>query len=114
MKKYCLAISTIGVALGLVGLYLIDGENNFPIGHEMQLSQKTLQSEEYKAFIQFVQKYGKTYASKDSHVSRFETFKDNFHYVNQHNSNPSSSFKMELNKYSDMTEEEFLAIHGTL
>jgi hypothetical protein len=40
--------------------------------------------------------------------SRFEIFAQNYEAIKAHNANPDSHFEMGLNKFSDMTHEEFL------
>lgn len=52
-------------------------------------------------------RYGKTYASSDSHMGeKFKTFQENLHMIRTHNES-GSGIKLAVNKYSDMTEEEF-------
>jgi hypothetical protein len=51
-------------------------------------------------------KYGRSYASKDDFNMRFETFSKNFDMVESHNSQ-DKSFKMAINQFSDLSEEEF-------
>ena len=58
--------------------------------------------------MQYIAKYGKTYASKEEYPQRFETFKQNYQMVKSHNLKKDVSFQMSLNQYSDMTSEEHL------
>lgn len=44
---------------------------------------------------------------------RFQAFKANLEKIAKHNSD-DQAFKMGINKFSDLSEEEFLAIYGTL
>ena len=68
------------------------------------------QSESQVAFMQFLVKYGKTYATKGDITSRFSTFSENFERVKEHNK--GGRFRMGINQFSDMTLEEFTAIYG--
>jgi C1A family cysteine protease len=69
-------------------------------------------SEKQAAFMQFIAKYGKTYAAKSDMGSRFQTFSANYDRVQAHNS-LDNAFKMGVNRFSDMTEEEFTSMYGT-
>lgn len=60
--------------------------------------------------MQFLVKYGKTYATKGDITSRFSTFSENFERVKEHNK--GGRFRMGINQFSDMTLEEFTAIYG--
>lgn len=54
----------------------------------------------------FLAKYGKTYASKHDVNHRYETFSKNYDKIEDHNAK-SEHFKMAVNKFADLTEEEF-------
>lgn len=58
------------------------------------------------AFIQFIVKYGKTYASKDEFPERFELFKKTYDMVQAHNSKEGVTSKLSINKFADMKREE--------
>lgn len=51
--------------------------------------------------------HGKVYTSLDEKQRRFSIFKDNFRFITEHNSKPNQIFKMGLNKFADLTNEEF-------
>jgi hypothetical protein len=53
-------------------------------------------STEYKAFLQFMVQYGKTYASSEDHGSKFEVFTQNYQKVLEHNQK-FSNMKMGIN-----------------
>jgi hypothetical protein len=55
-----------------------------------------LHSEERQKFIEFVAKYGKSYASIDHHEERFQTFSENLRFINKHNSK-NLGFRMGIN-----------------
>ncbi|CAG9759479.1 unnamed protein product [Ceutorhynchus assimilis] len=68
--------------------------------------------EEWKKFKDANRKIYKT-NNEESH--RYQIFKDNLHKIREHNEmyeKGESSFKMGLNKFSDLTDEEFKAIYG--
>lgn len=57
-------------------------------------------------------KYGKNYRIETEEKTRMEIFLNNKHEVEKHNkkhANGLVTFKMGLNKYSDLTPEEFSA-----
>lgn len=62
--------------------------------------------EKQLAFMQFLATYGRAYASKEDVNHRFETFSANFDKIKAHNEN-NEHFKMAINQFSDLTEEEF-------
>ena len=70
--------------------------------------------EEYSAFAQFIGQYGRSYATKDEHESRFEAFRVNYRDVQEHNLRYESgdvSWRKGINKFTDMTEQEFKAMY---
>jgi len=56
--------------------------------------------------MQFLSKYGRSYASKEDVNHRFDTFSANYDKINEHNAQ-SEHLKMAINQFSDLTEEEF-------
>lgn len=66
-----------------------------------------------KAFIEFVAKYGKTYSTRDAHKTRFQIFKENYEKIVTHNSQ-QKGYTLGVNRFSDMSEEEFVSIYGKL
>ena len=63
-----------------------------------------------KAFINFLIKYDKAYASKDDINSKFTTFSENYDKIEKHNAE-HEYFKQEINQFADLTEEEFAQIY---
>jgi Cathepsin propeptide inhibitor domain (I29)/Papain family cysteine protease len=63
-----------------------------------------------QAFIHFIAKYGKTYASKTELPRRFEIFQANYLLIQAHNARPEALYTMEVNKFADMSDEEFAPI----
>lgn len=59
-------------------------------------------------FDEFVTLHGKTY-EKDSaeYIHRSQVYATNLQKINQHNANPSKTWSMAINKFSDLTQSEF-------
>jgi hypothetical protein len=49
------------------------------------------------AFVQYIAKYGKTYASKEEVTNRFDNFARSYKIIQKHNQGSQRSFEMELN-----------------
>lgn len=54
-------------------------------------------------------KHGKSYNAIDEKEKRFEIFKSNLDFVDQHNADPESNFNLGINKFADLTNDEFRA-----
>ena len=57
-------------------------------------------------FTEFKQKYEKKYSGLDEELKRFNIFKSNVESIELHNSR-GSSYSRGINKFTDLTEEEF-------
>jgi hypothetical protein len=79
----------------------------------MMNNEGLLNQDAYKEFISFIVKHGRNYESKDHHTNRFNIFRENYLRMVEHNKKGSEvSFKMGVNRFSDMTEEEFLDLYN--
>jgi len=58
------------------------------------------------SFTNFMKEHGKTYADEDEMMSRYYVFSDNVERILEHNAK-GYAWKMAVNKYADMTHEEF-------
>ena len=58
-------------------------------------------------FMDYVAEFRKSYSSQEEFSYRAKVFKENFKKVDEHNRPETSSYKMAINEFSDMTEEEF-------
>lgn len=67
---------------------------------------------DYMQFIDFTARFGKSYASKDLHDDKFEVFQQNLRFIENHNAKEEMSFKMGINQFSDLTEQEFLDMYA--
>ena len=64
--------------------------------------------------MEFIARFGKTYTNLGQHSHRFKIFKANLDKIKKHNSDQTKSYKLGINRFSDMSEDEFLSIYGTL
>lgn len=53
----------------------------------------------------------KNYNALGEKEKRFAIFKDNLEFIDQHNSDDSQTFKVGLNKFADLTNEEFRSVY---
>ena len=93
MRLYPLSI--IGsLSIACIGLYLTSTASlNFSNTSLLQGDHTEIES----AFIQFIAKYGKSYASKSEVPSRFENFSKIYKMIKAHNSKPDATSTMEIN-----------------
>lgn len=69
------------------------------------------QDEVSEAFVKFMARFSKSYSTLKEAQQRYKTFRANHSRVQAHNSR-SRGFKLGLNRFSDMSEEEFLEVYG--
>lgn len=55
----------------------------------------------------WLMKHGKNYNALGEKERRLEVFKDNLWFIDQHNSDQNQTFKLGLNQFADLTNEEF-------
>lgn len=55
-----------------------------------------------EAFVQYIAKYGKTYATKAEVTRRYENFARSYKMIEKHSKEEGSTFKMALNQFADM------------
>ncbi|KAK8712288.1 hypothetical protein V6N13_147528 [Hibiscus sabdariffa] len=58
---------------------------------------------------QWMVKHGRTYKDRAEKDKRFKIFKEHFEYVNNFNAAGNRTYKLSINKYSDLTRDEFVA-----
>jgi len=71
------------------------------------LVASALAADVYDQFIDWTIEHGKTYNSAQEHVSRYNAFKSNYALVRHLNRQGKGTFT--LNKFADLTQEEFAA-----
>jgi len=67
-------------------------------------------AEDHKGlFLEWTRTYGKSYSAEESEA-RFQIFKDNLNYIQKHNEDYNrglSTFTLAMNRFGDLTNEEF-------
>jgi len=63
-------------------------------------------------FMNFVSEFRKSYGSQEDFVARREIFKQNYLQNIKHNNEGDQSYKLGVNQFSDLTEQEFKKILG--
>lgn len=65
----------------------------------------------YEAHQQWMIKYGRTYTNSYEMEKRLQIFKSNLEYIEKFNSVGNKSYNLGLNQFSDLTNEEFMALY---
>ncbi|WVY95384.1 hypothetical protein V8G54_034472 [Vigna mungo] len=73
------------------------------------MSRTLYESSVTEAFQQWKSQHGRNYADDAEKGKRFEIFVKNLEYIEKFNSAGNKSYKLGLNPFSDLTEEEFIA-----
>ena len=60
-----------------------------------------------QVFVRYLAKEGKSYATKEEYQRRKEIFADKLKFVTEHNSRNGATYRVGLNFFSDLTDEEF-------
>eukprot|EP00461_Guttulinopsis_vulgaris_P005966 UN05987 len=61
---------------------------------------------EQMLFTQYVGRFNKQYETKDF-FKRFNIWRDNYYFVLNENADKSNTFKLAINRFSDLTLQEF-------
>ncbi|XP_057428601.1 zingipain-2-like [Lotus japonicus] len=68
-----------------------------------------------KTHQQWMLQYGRSYTNDAEMEKRFKIFMENLEYIEKFNNAPGNkSYKLDLNQFSDLTNEEFIASHTGL
>jgi KDEL-tailed cysteine endopeptidase len=102
-KEYTLSLAVVGVA-ACVAVYAL---NTAP--SSQTLFGSTADDVEY---YRYVQKYGKSYGTKEEFRFRQEKFASALETINSHNAQNAVSFHLAANKFADWTPEEYKRLLG--
>jgi C1A family cysteine protease len=58
--------------------------------------------------VNFIAKYGKSFASKEEIPKRFAIFSERYIMIKEHNSRPGVLTKLAINQFADMSHEELV------
>lgn len=75
------------------------------------MSRTLTESSVVEAHQQWMMKYERTYTNSSEMEKRKKIFKENLEYIENFNNVGNKSYKLGLNRYSDLTSEEFIASH---
>jgi cathepsin L len=103
MQKFILAIVT-SIAI-VTGIAYITQDKNLSQNNVRLLTKSPIES----TWIQWKQQNGKAYGTNSEGTYRFKVFSDNYQNIQSHNSNSTSKYQLGLNKFSDLTADEFTA-----
>lgn len=59
-------------------------------------------------------RFHRVYADESEKRNRFDIFKKNLEFIQSFNKNRNTTYKLEVNEFSDLTDEEFRATHTGL
>lgn len=71
------------------------------------------EEEVVEVFQEWKKKYGKVYRSDEESEKRFENFKNNLKYVMEKNMGGNSEGTVGMNKFADMSNEEFKNVYSS-
>jgi KDEL-tailed cysteine endopeptidase len=102
-KEYTLSLAVVGVA-ACVAVFALN----------TQPSSQTLfgSTADDVQYYKYVQKYGKSYGTKEEFRFRQEKFANSLETINSHNAQNAVSFHLSANKFADWTPEEYKRLLG--
>ncbi|KAM5577642.1 senescence-specific cysteine protease SAG39-like [Rosa sericea] len=76
-----------------------------------EATSRTLQDVSiYGRYEQWMAHHGRAYSSIDEKESRFKIFRENVAFIESSNNDASKTYKLSVNQFADLTNEEFTAL----
>ena len=72
-----------------------------------QAMSRTLQDEMYERHEQWIAHYGRVYKDTIEKEQRYKIFKENVAYIESFNNAANKPYKLSVNQFADLTNEEF-------
>lgn len=63
---------------------------------------------------QWMARFNRVYSDESKKRNRFDIFKKNLEFIQSFNMNRNTTYKLDVNEFSDLTDEEFRATHTGL
>lgn len=100
MKGYAISLAVVGIA-ATAAVFAVN-----ELGAQDTTLYNAFTSEDAE-FMRFVTKFGKSYGTKEEFEFRSQQFKINLAKVTMNNARNDVTYRLGLNKFADMTPEEF-------
>jgi len=104
MRTGFASLVVVGVA-ACVAVYALTGA---PASTSMY---NTISASEME-FIKYIASYGKSYGTKEEFEFRAQIFKNTLQTISEANAENGASFTLAVNKFADMTHEEYKMMFG--
>jgi len=75
-----------------------------------QVPERT-EAETRRIYEMWLVKHGRAYNALGEKERRFEIFKDNLKFIDEHNSVGNPSYKLGLNKFADLSNDEYRSVY---
>lgn len=99
---------SLTLALSLSFLALGSALDMSIIDYDAEVEART-ESHLMNTYEAWLVKHGKVYNALGEKERRFEIFKDNLRFIVEHNSAGNNTYKLGLNNFADLTNEEYRA-----
>ncbi|KAL7224125.1 hypothetical protein ACSBR1_025561 [Camellia fascicularis] len=94
------------MSMSTILLILLFASLSYAIDNHIQKSSPRSDDEVMGLYEEWLAKHGKAYNSLGEKDKRFEIFKDNLKFVDEHNSE-NRTYKVGMNRFADLTNEEY-------
>jgi len=96
------------MSLIFFSLFLLSSSFHLTIATSTDAKPSRRSEEEVKSMYEsWVVEHGKQYNAIGERERRFEIFKDNLNFIDEHNAAGDESYKLGLNKFADLTNQEY-------